>query len=87
MPPQRGHDGLNRILFLELEKVQHRVTHFVNNKYYMVYGKHNRNDIHLKLVDTIKLPSKGMSMYDVQIHYGLVKISMDYYQSCTLTAT
>ena len=87
MPPQHGHGGFNRILFLELEKVQHCVACFVNIKYCMAYGKHNRNDIHLKLVDTRKLPSKGTSMYDVQSHYGLVKISMDYYQSCTLTAT
>ena len=87
MLPQYGHGSLNRILFLKLEKVPHCVAHFVSNKYYMAYGEHNRNDIHLKLVDTIKLPSKGTSMYDVQNHYGLVKISVDYYQSCTLTAT
>ena len=88
MPPQHGHGGFNRILFLELEKVQHCVACFVNIKYCMAYGKHNRNDIHLKLVDTRKMSPKGMSMYDVYKPIdGLIKISMDHYQPCTVTAT
>ena len=78
MPSQHDHCGLSRTLLLELEKVQHCATLFVNNNYCMDYSKCNRND--LRLGDTKKCCQKAHLCMMYKAINSLVEISMDHYQ-------